>query len=438
MSQKTSDGHSTNALPDAELASRHDLDPDLPAPYHHLHHHHHHQKQTAAQLLDFLRTHAGQRGAAEAHFTRVTTNAQLQGGGPSTTQHRREGRRLTEASSSPPKENASSPPKENASSPPKENAAADAFRSVPPFRLKRVGPHGALVYSCMVLTNTELWDMGEVVTHQTPGPVEQVAAQQQQSEGEDCHNKTLADDPQRPQCTQATCGPAPATCGPAPAQAVPQRHSTSIPEFEICTFKEMEVVVSHIVTPGNFYIQHPDVMTKQRDLVKDWKGQLFAEDNRVPDIGTLVMAFFSEQQQWCRAQVMKICGVGYLTPDMLALPLQAARVSLADVTPVEGRRWTEQAVSWFKAVVEKRTLYARLHPLGSALSVQLFPEKGKMGAMRRGASLSLRLAQNGHAIHDKMKTVGRLQQSNFQLQMKKQETDWQKYLISCYTERKCF
>ena len=35
----------------------------------------------------------------------------------------------------------------------------------------------------------------------------------------------------------------------------------------------------------------------------------YAEQNIIPDIGAKVMGWFPKQQQWCRAQVMKICGV---------------------------------------------------------------------------------------------------------------------------------
>lgn len=52
------------------------------------------------------------------------------------------------------------------------------------------------------------------------------------------------------------------------------------------------------------------------------------------------------------------------------------------VTPVNGTDWSEDAVGWFKAMVHNRTLYARLYPEGSKVTVELFLEKGKLGAMR--------------------------------------------------------
>jgi hypothetical protein len=52
------------------------------------------------------------------------------------------------------------------------------------------------------------------------------------------------------------------------------------------------------------------------------------------------------------------------------------------VSALDGVHWTEEAVSWFRAMVEHRTLYARLFPLRSAVTVHLFLERGAMGAMR--------------------------------------------------------
>ncbi|KAK0140809.1 Tudor domain-containing protein 1 [Merluccius polli] len=470
MSQKTSGRHSTNILMSTQRAFW-EVEHDIPVP---------HQKQTSAQLLDFLRTNTDKRSATEATFTQLKSPSHLITGYPSATISPKIQQSgfddCSSSSSSGGGGGGSSSSRDDArcvdASPPEEDVVAQYTDGrVPVFRVKRAeSSEGTRIYSCMVLTKTELWDIGEVVKQETRGAAVRVATEKRQNEGESGYDKIPAGDPaetpQSPRCTNTTCGS-------VSAKTILLSRHTSIPKFEICAFKEMEVVVSHVVTPGNFYIQHPDVMAKQRALVKEWNGPLFAEENSVPDIGTLVMGFFSEQKQWCRAQVMKICGVsggdehcggtgggvtnisvevmrldhgdtaclslrnvGYLTPDMAVLPLQAARVSLASVTPAEGSQWTEQAVSWFKAMVENRTLYARLYPLDSTITVQLFLEKGKMGAMRRGASVSLRLAQNGHAKHDKMKAVGGVKRGNYQLQMKKQEADWQKYLISCYTERK--
>lgn len=52
------------------------------------------------------------------------------------------------------------------------------------------------------------------------------------------------------------------------------------------------------------------------------------------------------------------------------------------VTPVNGSEWSKEAVGWFQAMVHNRTLYARLYPEGPKVTVELFLEKGKLGAMR--------------------------------------------------------
>lgn len=49
---------------------------------------------------------------------------------------------------------------------------------------------------------------------------------------------------------------------------------------------------------------------------------------------------------------------------------------------MHGSDWTEEAVGWFQATVHNRTLYARLYPQGPEVTVELFLEKGKLGAMR--------------------------------------------------------
>lgn len=52
------------------------------------------------------------------------------------------------------------------------------------------------------------------------------------------------------------------------------------------------------------------------------------------------------------------------------------------VTPVNGSDWSMEAVGWFQAMVHNRTLYARLYPQGPKVTVEMFLEKGKLGAMR--------------------------------------------------------
>lgn len=46
----------------------------------------------------------------------------------------------------------------------------------------------------------------------------------------------------------------------------PTPKSVNIPEFQIQRFEETEVVVSHVVNPGSFYIQHADSLQKLQAL----------------------------------------------------------------------------------------------------------------------------------------------------------------------------
>ena len=49
---------------------------------------------------------------------------------------------------------------------------------------------------------------------------------------------------------------------------------------------------------------------------------------------------------------------------------------------MNGSDWSEEAVGWFRDMVDNRTLYARLYPQGPKVTVELFLEKGKLRAMR--------------------------------------------------------
>ncbi|XP_039974992.1 uncharacterized protein LOC120784916 isoform X2 [Xiphias gladius] len=420
-----------------------------------------HQKQTSSQLLHFLRANAKKMGELEVSVMEWSKRTNTSGSPQSTSsttktqsyqfRHVVEDR-LIEALD----------PK---------TLCADVKNQAPVFRVKQLESSGSLTYTCVIATKTELWDIGDVFTE-----VQQAHNDGSPVKNKDCQNITAQVEnscvnvqwkTQTLQCTE------PERENNSADAKKPAINSITIPEYQIRRFEETEVVVSHIVSPGNFYIQHIDSITKLQALVTDLKASgSYAEQNCIPDIGTQVMGWFPDREQWCRAQVTTICGVSgdkhspdgagsetsikvqvkrldhggtaclsllnikEMSPEMAALPLQAVQVSLANVTPVNGRDWSEEAVGWFKAMVHNRTLYARLYPQGPKVTVELFLEKGKLGAMRRGASLSVRLAQNGHAKHNKLKNVGLMKRSTVQLKMRRQDSDWEKYLISCYTQRK--
>ncbi|XP_072290328.1 uncharacterized protein [Eucyclogobius newberryi] len=339
--------------------------------------------------------------------------------------------------------------KEDAEWPP--GVLSDTENHVPLFKLKQVDSVGFLTYTCVIATKTELWDMGNIVTD--------FESERSSVTSEEMSQVVPSDD------TLLLVDAAMDNDDATRARGHPG-NAITIPEFQSKRFEEIEVVVSHIVNPGNFYIQHADAKEKLQTLITDtWKeSDSFADQNCIPDIGTKVMGWVPQQRQWCRSQVTKICGISKddvntdtkkmsisvevkrldygdsfclslsnikeLTSEMVVLPLQAGQVSLAHVSPVNSRGWSEEAVDWFRDMVHKRTLYARLYPEGNRVTVELFLEKGNFQAMRRGASLSLRLTQNGHAKHKQMKNVV----GTMHLKMKKRDLEWEKYLISCYTQ----
>ncbi|XP_017282127.1 uncharacterized protein LOC108242057 isoform X2 [Kryptolebias marmoratus] len=418
-----------------------------------------HRKQTSSQLLHFLRVKAQNRGALEVTVLEWTKSK-------------------SEANNSDPPERMSPSVKTQSHQfrhvvtddpvdelPPASSHASSGSQA-PVFRAKRAEASGSLIYSCVVATETELWDVGDVFAQALEGDSVRLT-----SESGRCQNcPSRAENPCKntdwnSHALQRNPEPDPRS-GPAHSEALTPE-SVNIPRFHMRRFEETEVVVSHVVSPGSFYIQHADSLEKLQALSTRCEAvRTYAEQNCIPDIGAQVIGCFPQEGQWCRAQVTKICGVSRdnqagdgargepsvkvevkrldygdssclslwsikeLTPQMAALPLQALQVSLANVTPVNGSHWSEEAVGWFRAMVHNRTLYARFYPQDPTVTVELFLEKGKLGAMRRGPSLSLRLAQNGHAKHANFKNAALVKRSAVQ------DSDWEKYLISCYAQTK--
>ncbi|KAM8848640.1 uncharacterized protein ACB058_012260 isoform 2-T3 [Synchiropus picturatus] len=218
------------------------------------------------------------------------------------------------------------------------------------FRVKGAESAGVLTYSCVIATATELWDVMDVSTDA------------RQSGLSDCKSERSDDLPHTRLFSS----------------------EVTIPDFVIRNFEETEVVVSHLVNPGHFYIQNVDFATKDQSLItSSFKpSSSYAEQNCTPDIGTKVMCWFPEQEQWCRAQVTKICGVTQggrgkgrldesavivevrrldygdtsclplwdvqaLTSDVATLPLQALQVSLANERTLAvlttGPEWTRHS-----------------------------------------------------------------------------------------------
>ncbi|KAL2077791.1 hypothetical protein ACEWY4_027295 [Coilia grayii] len=435
------------------------------------------QKQTSSQLMAFLKTNSRTQFITLLTFIRHELGSSKRG---------RTQTYLMEVTSRQVGTGAATEPKVEAVA--VTSAKEERRTRLPPdirgpvFKVK-CSSDGRLIYSCVVATSTELWDISDICTEMTNAllesksrmgsgpsyPVESLDAgsstdlvrlpvSQHQGDGEKRDEggaNGKSDD--IPGGSKSSAG--------SPAVL-------AIPPFQIRKFEEMAVVVTHVVDPGHFYIQHQDFtlirLTSEMDLSKS--SACLVVIDRVPDIGSYAMGWFAKQQQWFRVRVSKICGINRdafhtstgslesievevqrvdfgdtghlslkdlreLSKELAAYPAQALQVALANVSPVDGIGWTGQAVSWFKDKVNNRTIYARLYPQERTVTVEIFMEKGKIGAMRRGASLSLRLAQNGHANHSQLKNTG-LKRSLAQEQSRKEVSAWEKYLISCYAQNK--
>ncbi|XP_061691336.1 connexin 27.5 isoform X3 [Syngnathoides biaculeatus] len=377
----------------------------------------HHKKQTSTQLLDFLRAKLTTVQPTEASFIEVIKCSSKP-------------MRLFVETQGTPIRHAS---REQIDAADSETLFKDTVNQDPVFSVKRGEPNGSLTYAGVIATKTELWDFRDVETVVT-------------AEGAEGKSNIWCSDSKDFQSEKSEDGEA---CMTKPRKPLsenyakkPQTTSANIPEFRVQRFEEPEVVVSHVVSPSNFYIQHANAIAKMQALVTGcWKSSSsYAEQNCIPDIGTHVVAWFPKQKQWCRAQVTKICGVSIddasdgakgetsikvevrrldhgdthsvslcnlkeMSPEMCNLPLQSMKVSLANVIPINGTNWSEEAVDWFRRMVHNRVFYARIYTHGPRASVELYLEKGKLGAMRRGPPLSVRLAQNGHAKHTKLMNI---------------------------------
>ncbi|XP_026186792.1 uncharacterized protein LOC113144782 [Mastacembelus armatus] len=354
-----------------------------------------HPKQTSSELLHFLKVSAKKMSALEVTPMEWSPSKDRHTGSPQSSSP------TVKAESSHFSHNVRDDLIKELS---QKTLCADGENEGQVFRVKQVEPSGSVIYTYVIATKTELWDVVDIVTQVG----QEDSGDRPLEEKEDCRNITaqVGNIP----CTE------PEKENNSTGVKTPAINKIAIPDFHIRRFEEIEVVVSHVVSPSYFYIQHTDSITKLQGLVTDsWKASSsYALQNCIPDIGTQVMGWFPMQKQWCRAQVTKICGVSrdndvgcessikvevkrldygdtailsllntkQLTSDMAALSLQALQVSLANVTPVNGSDWSEEAIGWFKAMVDSRTFYARLYPQGPKVTVELFLEKGKLGAMR--------------------------------------------------------
>lgn len=207
----------------------------------------------------------------------------------------------------------------------------------------------------------------------------------------------------------------------------------NIQEFQYCRWQEMEIRVSYVVDPHYFYIQHigqelPELMRKLNVECSQDSATMCC----IPVIRSYVCAWLPENKQWYRAYVINVVApeetvttvttgghqhvlveilcIDYgfsaalsvshlkkLPETFYALPQQALRVSLENVSPVHGDVWCRSDIRWFKKLVKNKTFFARLYQKLNDVTVVLFSERGKIGIMRRGSTLSQKMAAAGFA-----------------------------------------
>ncbi|KAF0039488.1 hypothetical protein F2P81_007723 [Scophthalmus maximus] len=251
-----------------------------------------HQKQTSSQLLHFLRAKAKNKGALEVNVMEWNKSKYTSCSPQSTS--------TTIKTQSHQFRNVLRDDLMEALAP--KTLRADIENQAPVFRVKQVESSGSLTYTCVIATKTELWDIGDIFTEVQPahtdGSPDKDECCQNRSAKVENSSVDIEWKTQTPQCTKPegehnSSGP-----------ETPVINNVTIPEFQIRKFDEIEVVVSHVVSPGNFYIQHADSLAKLQALVTDsWRASSsYAEQNCIPDIGTQVMGWFPTQEQWCRAQ----------------------------------------------------------------------------------------------------------------------------------------
>lgn len=123
------------------------------------------------------------------------------------------------------------------------------------FQMKRVESSGSLTYAYVTATSTELWDLGDIFT----GAV--------QEDSEASHNKACGNTKQEDMRSGLN------TREPTHESSRVQMRAANgitIPDFQIYKYGETEVVVSNIISPGDFYIQQVDSTKKLQALLTEW------------------------------------------------------------------------------------------------------------------------------------------------------------------------
>lgn len=122
------------------------------------------------------------------------------------------------------------------------------------FKIKRVESSGSLTYAYVTATTTELWDLGDIFTEV----------------GQELSDASHVEDNARVNTRHEDMSSCVNSAEPAHKSSRAQMPAVSgitIPEFQIHRFGETEVVVSYIISPGNFFIQRADSINKLQALI---------------------------------------------------------------------------------------------------------------------------------------------------------------------------
>ena len=151
------------------------------------------------------------------------------------------------------------------------------------------------------------------------------------------------------------------------------KHKTSMRQVKIPE-EIFDVFLSYIENPDSFYCQVvAEDFVKIHNYLPELNRYFSSDVNKVdyhPVVGEICAALYEEDQQWCRAKVMKIltsnlCKVFFVDfgntadvslqcvqplPDQYhSLPMQAFKASLANCFPIHGR-WSSKAIDFFKGL----------------------------------------------------------------------------------------
>lgn len=201
-----------------------------------------HQKQTSSQLVHFLRTSRNMEQSSFAGFEEGAFVLTQQLKSRTVTNRDPESIQLPSIHEKP--------------------IVSETDYPVPVFKVKNISAE-SVTYRCMIFTNSELWDIGDIST-EVKNSLQVSVADERLSFAD--HDDSRILDPFTPSfcisCNESmTSEQMKHQCG---MEAVINRSmdgqeaAVRIPEFKIKKFEEMPVVVTHVVSPGNFCIQHKE------------------------------------------------------------------------------------------------------------------------------------------------------------------------------------